>query len=393
MQTAAEIASDEALSRRLQAVELGLLHGRGYQPVLLHDARDNTPLIVRGGNGGGGGGGIGGGGGLDDANNNNNNNPTVLDTRLNELSSARVTVCAILTVFGPQILAAIIVLSQNWNETSLCDPDHVIKWKYWAALSAVRMFAHIVVVVVMFSFKHWFDERPLQLQNITSTRNVIDALGLIWFVVGNMWVFADDEAFGCRHPEKSPIYGLCVAMLIINYIQICLPCIAAIIVIPIFCLCMPCVIQVLARLQNPRANRGATTSVIESLPVITIGEEHSGEEPCPICLKEMTAGEEARQLRCLHLFHKECVDTWLHVNASCPTCRKEIVDPPGTDEQGPDAGGGGGVGTGGGAGVGTGGGGNSSVSEGGPSDGFIVGLGSGAGLAVTRQRVSFAQQP
>jgi len=218
-----------------------------------------------------------------------------------------VTVCAIFTVFGPQILAATVVLSQSWNDTGSCDVEHVNKWKYWAALSATRMFAYLVVVVIMHTFKSFFDERPLQFQNINSIRNVIDALGLIWFVVGNMWVFAEDDTFGCQHPEKTPIYGLCVAMLIINYVQICLPCIAAIIVIPIFCFCMPCLIQVLARLQNPRANRGAPASVIDSLPSITIDAEHSGEEPCPICLKEMTVGEEARLLRCKHLFHKEVI--------------------------------------------------------------------------------------
>lgn len=233
-------------------------------------------------------------------------NPNIIDARLSELSSARVTVCAILTVFGPQILASIIVLSQNWNEVGICDKEHMTKWKVWAALSAIRMFAYLVVVITMHLFKQYLEERPHQFQNINSMRNIIDALGLIWFVVGNMWIFAEDEGTACQHPERSPVYGLCVAMLIINYIQICLPCIAAIIVIPIFCFCMPCLIQVLARLHNPRSQRGASTTAIDTIPVIVIGAEHpGGEEPCPICLKEMTAGEEARLLRCNHMFHKE----------------------------------------------------------------------------------------
>lgn len=125
-----------------------------------------------------------------------------------------------MTVFGPQILAAVIVLSENWNETGICDIEHVTKWKYWAALSALRMFAYTAVVVIMHLCKQWLEERPQQYQNINSVRNIIDAVGLIWFVVGNMWVFAEDDTFGCRHPERSPVYGLCVAMLIINYIQV-----------------------------------------------------------------------------------------------------------------------------------------------------------------------------
>ena len=63
-----------------------------------------------------------------------------------------------------------------------------------------------------------------------------------------------------RHPERSPIYGLCVSMLIINYIQICLPCIVAVIMIPVFCFCMPCLIRLLARLQ---IHQGATAGATE----------------------------------------------------------------------------------------------------------------------------------
>jgi len=32
-------------------------------------------------------------------------------------------------------------------------------------------------------------------------------------------------------------------------------------------------------------------------------------------------------LTCKHLFHRACVDEWLHVNASCPTCR-DLLFPP-----------------------------------------------------------------
>ena len=79
---------------------------------------------------------------------------------------------------------------------------------------------------------------------------------------------------------------------------------------------------------------------------------------CPICLNEMVLGEEARKLTCEHLFHKQvsrsyvlllcltrkisydffnefpiwllhsllqCVDEWLRVNATCPTCRTSIL--------------------------------------------------------------------
>lgn len=57
----------------------------------------------------------------------------------------------------------------------------------------------------------------------------------------------------CHDPSKSPVYTLAVAMLIINYVQICLPCIIAILLIPVFCFCMPCLIRILARIQEVHA--------------------------------------------------------------------------------------------------------------------------------------------
>ena len=54
----------------------------------------------------------------------------------------------------------------------------------------------------------------------------------------------------CKHADRSPVYRLCAVMLLVNYIQICLPCIIAVTMIPVFCFCMPCLIRILARLHG-----------------------------------------------------------------------------------------------------------------------------------------------
>ncbi|CAM0880377.1 unnamed protein product [Alopecurus aequalis] len=49
---------------------------------------------------------------------------------------------------------------------------------------------------------------------------------------------------------------------------------------------------------------------------------------CAICLCAMTDGEVARQLpRCMHVFHRACVDLWLVAQTTCPVCRAEVVKP------------------------------------------------------------------
>tara|TARA_A100001015_G_C14751000_1_gene617544 strand:+ start:55 stop:720 length:666 start_codon:yes stop_codon:yes gene_type:complete len=90
---------------------------------------------------------------------------------------------------------------------------------------------------------------------------------------------------------------------------------------------MPCLIRVLARLQNAQnAPKGATDTLINTLPVQTISEcLNEGEKTCPVCLNDMDIGDQVRNLPCQHLFHKDCVDEWLRVNASCPTCRTSII--------------------------------------------------------------------
>ena len=75
--------------------------------------------------------------------------------------------------------------------------------------------------------------------------------------------------------------------------------------IPVFCFCMPCLIRILARLQNQNAPKGATDTLINTLPLVTISEPLIDDErTCPVCLNEMVVGDQARTLPCRHLFHK-----------------------------------------------------------------------------------------
>ena len=48
---------------------------------------------------------------------------------------------------------------------------------------------------------------------------------------------------------------------------------------------------------------------------------------CTICQMEFKDDDVLRTLRCLHMFHKECIDRWLlTVNGACVVCKVKQVN-------------------------------------------------------------------
>ncbi|KAJ7954162.1 RING finger protein [Quillaja saponaria] len=52
----------------------------------------------------------------------------------------------------------------------------------------------------------------------------------------------------------------------------------------------------------------------------------SGESDCVVCLTTLRDGDQVRKLDCQHVFHRQCLDGWLHHhNFNCPLCRSPLV--------------------------------------------------------------------
>lgn len=290
--------SDEAYARRLQALEMGIRIPPDAQTPLMNDH-----------------------GQLGQA----SENPTVLNARLNELAGARLSVYLIMVANIPQIIISIVLLPMYWYEPVYCSIESSVRWKWWVLLSAFRMMIFTGSVAALYYYRDWLATRQDVLRRLTAARNISDASGLVWFVIGNMWFFSRGSS--CAAAAHSPLYVVGCVMLTVNYIQICLPCILALLLIPVFCCCMPCLIRILARIQDLRVAKGATDAAIDLLPLVTLQEGTEGiDGSCPICLNDMAVGEQVRVLICKHVFHRECLDEWLRVNASCPTCRTSIFE-------------------------------------------------------------------
>ena len=100
---------------------------------------------------------------------------------------------AVLFVNIPQIVAAFVILLMYWKNETICDDDHRLKWRLWSSCSAIRMAVYCGLIIIMFKWKQYFDDHPRQLLQITSLRNIVDAMGLVWFIIGNLWIFGDDN--------------------------------------------------------------------------------------------------------------------------------------------------------------------------------------------------------
>jgi hypothetical protein len=84
--------------------------------------------------------------------------------------------------------------------------------------------------------------------------------------------------------------------------------------------------------QPAPAKPETTTSSVSSGSAAAVAHphlhgDHFSQNTCPICLEDYTPNETTvRELPCRHLFHPECVDTFLKQNSSlCPMCKKSAL--------------------------------------------------------------------
>ncbi|CAI8599700.1 unnamed protein product [Vicia faba] len=173
---------------------------------------------------------------------------------------------------------------------------------------------------------------------------VLDLFFASWFIVGIIWIFGGHSSAN----EAPNLYRLCVVFITFSCIGYALPFILCLTI----CCCLPCIISTLGVNEDLVQTRGATSECIDALPthkfklnksksidentpavieggVVSGGTEKerviSGEDAvCCICIANYENNDDLRELPCSHLFHKDCVDRWLKINALCPLCKREV---------------------------------------------------------------------
>ncbi|EEF38681.1 RING-H2 finger protein ATL57 [Ricinus communis] len=91
------------------------------------------------------------------------------------------------------------------------------------------------------------------------------------------------------------------------------------------------------------SRKGLDPEVIKSLPVYSYYHgEAKYQIECAVCLGEFEEKETVKSIPyCKHMFHLECIETWLKLHVTCPVCRgTQFLEVKSRDGDGGDGGGG-----------------------------------------------------
>ncbi|KAF0913312.1 hypothetical protein E2562_021962 [Oryza meyeriana var. granulata] len=83
-----------------------------------------------------------------------------------------------------------------------------------------------------------------------------------------------------------------------------------------------------------RRQRGLDQAVLATFPTMAYADVKAhksvkGALECAVCISEFDDDETLRLLpKCSHVFHQDCIDTWLASHVTCPVCRANLVPNP-----------------------------------------------------------------
>jgi len=90
------------------------------------------------------------------------------------------------------------------------------------------------------------------------------------------------------------------------------------------------VLAVLSAVGGSSGPPPANAAMRASLPDVLL--RSAEEQPCPVCLTDLGCSAKAMpcgSARVPHAFHALCIDSWLRLHNSCPTCRAALAEPAG----------------------------------------------------------------
>ncbi|KAF5181652.1 E3 ubiquitin-protein ligase ring1-like [Thalictrum thalictroides] len=73
-----------------------------------------------------------------------------------------------------------------------------------------------------------------------------------------------------------------------------------------------------------QSESGASRASIDALEIYNVKKDELIEDICTICRDEFLVGEEIKKMPCYHIYHTNCLLTWLEKSHVCPICRFKL---------------------------------------------------------------------
>ncbi|XP_054792881.1 probable E3 ubiquitin-protein ligase RHC2A [Prosopis cineraria] len=84
------------------------------------------------------------------------------------------------------------------------------------------------------------------------------------------------------------------------------------------------VYQAIEQSMQQLSTRPTSNKAIASLKKLKISRDEMKADLCSICLENFEDDEDASAMPCNHIYHRDCIVTWLKTNHTCPLCRFQM---------------------------------------------------------------------
>jgi hypothetical protein len=225
-----------------------------------------------------------------------------------------------------QISAGVALVSLSFSRSEMCQ-EYLMEYCIFYIL-------RLLVCVPLVIYERLY---PVEQQEILpgqpvpfneKLRTMVDFFGTIWFLFGNWWLFT---SVNCETTAPY-LYYLSLSYVVLGYLSFGPP----LLIICSLIFCLPGVLYFLRLFHRITGNsvisfqsnervRGADEETISRLKTVQFKGGLVEEPNCVICWQDYEEDDEIKFMPiCNHHFHSSCVVEWLHVNKTCPLCRKDI---------------------------------------------------------------------
>ncbi len=196
----------------------------------------------------------------------------------------------------PQIVAIAVMLSKYEHADTCNSESHIV----WVKLMLARLCIECVTAVLV--WKYAYEPFHPIFRSLEQFNNLMGLLLTVLIIYGLAKL---NEWKSCA----GKMYDLNLALIIVYFAGICMPCIMLVVLLPFWLLCPSCLLDFFAPRDEREYAMGVTNNQINNLPEVNYDPNSSqgSNTACAICYVDYEPNEKLVKLQCSHQYHKYVV--------------------------------------------------------------------------------------